>query len=67
MTVEIKKPFFVHPVKSSYYSDRYENLAEATTEARKQAFRGGEDYAVFKAIAVAETPQLVNDVKVTTL
>lgn len=42
----------------------YETLEKATNEARSQAWRYGQDYYVFKAIAVANAPEGVNNVVV---
>ena len=47
---------------SSY--DGYKTLEDATLEARSKAWRYGEDYYIFKAIAVANAPEAVNNVVV---
>lgn len=57
--------YMVRKPNVSRWDERYETLAEAETEARKQAFTGGEDAGIYKLVAVAEKPQIVNDVKIT--
>lgn len=61
----------------NYYVDRtsrgkwdteyHETLEAATNSARTQAWKNGEDFTIFKAVATVSKPELVNDAKVTDL
>jgi hypothetical protein len=67
MTVEVECPFYVNDNSNSYDSNFSASLDGATNYARSQAWRNGRPYIVYKAVAVVEAPEMVNDVKVTTL
>lgn len=50
--------------RTEWGNDFYTTLAEAETKARAEAWKNGEDYSIFQVIAVAKTPQLVNEVQI---
>jgi hypothetical protein len=59
------RPFAVHKTEVYWDADTFETLEKAQEYARKEAYTGGCDFYIYKAIAKAEKPAKVNEVKIT--
>jgi hypothetical protein len=57
--------FAVHKTEAYWNNDTFETLEKAQEYARKEAYTNGTDHYIYKAIAKAEKPTKVNDVKIT--
>lgn len=63
------KTEYTHVVESlplnRWSSNHFETLKQAEEYARAQAYAQGCEYGIFKMVAKAEKPEIINDVKIT--
>jgi hypothetical protein len=61
---ENKRKYYVEAVNRGYYrDDRFETLAEAEEESRKQTHRNGESYGIFQMIHETKVPEQVINIQ----